>query len=193
MTMKKLTTICAVGAFLVSATVCFAADPAAAPAAPAVAAPAAAPAVPAKPAIANKIGVAVPAWEGALAGETKTINSSAMSGKAYGVVFVNSSCSACRGELGDLMSLKFNDSFSMLVAAVDVKLERTVATYRNDLGVTYPIIDDSKFAVARVFGIGFTPATVIVGKDGKVEFWSAGYTAETKEATVTAFAKYGRK
>ena len=119
--------------------------------------------------------------------------SSTLAGKAYGIVFVNSSCSACRSELGDMMSMKFDDKFSMLVAAVDVKLDRTVATYRNDLGVTYPILDDSKFKVAMTFGIGFTPATVIVGKDGKVEYLSAGYTTETKEKTVAAFGKYARK
>ena len=78
----------------------------------------------------------------------------------------------------------------MLIAAVDVKLERILATYREKLKVTFPIIDDSKFTLARKFGIGFTPATVIVDKDGKVEDWFAGYTEENKDEILATFDKY---
>lgn len=183
--MKKIINLFATALLLSNAAVvCAQAPPAAAPAAAPVAA---------KPAKADKVGVVVPPWQAAVvAGDMKTISSEDLKGKAYGIVFVNSSCSDCRREMDEVMQLKFNDKFTVLVAAVDRKMDRAVNVYRDEMKVSYPIMEDSKFIVAQGFGIAFTPATVIVGSDGKVEYWVAGYTDETLKATMAAFGKYGK-
>jgi len=80
-----------------------------------------------------------------------------------------------------------------VVASVDARLDRALTTYKDEMMVTFPIIDDSKFAIAGKFGIASTPALAIVDKDGKVEYWVAGYTAETKLKTLAAFDKYVNK
>jgi hypothetical protein len=186
--MKKLMNLCATALLLSSATVGWAqAPPAAAPAAPA----AAAPAKPLPPPKATKAGIPVPAWEAAVvSGEMKTISSAQLKGKAYGIVFVNNACAACRGEMVELMKLKFDDKFTLLVAAVDAKMDRALGVYRDEMKINFPIIDDSKFIVADVFDLGFTPATVIVGEDGKLLYRVTGFTAETQKATMAAFQKY---
>jgi len=186
--MKRLFSLLVAVTFVASAAVCFAADVKAPAAAPAVA-PAAAPA---PPPIANKAGVKVSEWSAKLA-DGGEIKSAALAGKPYALVFVNSSCAACRGELEALMNLEFGANIAVYVAAVDVKLERVIATYRDSLKVTFPILDDSKFQVAKVFGIGFTPASVIVDGSGKVEAWAAGYTEETKAGILKNFEKYATK
>jgi peroxiredoxin len=190
--MKKLMNLCAATLLLSSATICCAqAPPAAAPAAPA--APAAAPAKPvAPPPKATKPGIAVPAWQAAVvSGDMKSLSSADLKGKAYGIVFVNNACAACRQEMSDILKLKFDSSkFTLIVAAVDANMDRALGVYRDEMKVTYPIINDSKFMVADVFDFGITPASVIVGEDGKLEYRVTGFTAETQKATLAAFQKY---
>ena len=186
--MKRLFALLVTVTFVASAAVCFAADvkaPAAAPAAPA----AAAPAPPPPPPVADKAGVKVSDWTAKLV-DGGDVKSASLAGKPYAVVFVNSSCAACRSELGELMNLQFRPDFAVYIGAVDIKPERVIATYRDTFKITFPILDDSKFQVAKVFGISFTPASVIVDGSGKVEAWSAGYTEETKAEIMKGFEKY---
>lgn len=198
--MKKFVSFCTAALFLAGTAVCFAAD------APGAGAPAVAPppapalvkgeAPPPRKAAApkvNQVGMEVPAWSVKSAEDGTMFSSDKLKGKAYGIVFVNSSCSACRGELAQLTSMKFPDDFVMLVAAVDVKIERTLKLYRDDLQVPFGIMDDSKFTLGKIFGIGFTPASVIVDKNGKLEFWGAGFTADSSEEILGAFGKYAKK
>jgi peroxiredoxin len=174
------------------------------PAAPAAAAPAAvaapgakpfkveAPAAAAAPTLADKAGVKVPAWTAQVVGG-EVLSSDKLKGKAYGLVFVNNSCASCRAELADMLSMKFRADFTLYVAAVDARLDRAVLTYRDEMKVTYPILDDSKFKLASVFNIASTPAAIIVDKDGKIEYWGTGYTAQTQARTTGAFEKYFAK
>jgi peroxiredoxin len=190
--MKKIVNLCATALILSSATLCGAqAPPAAAPAAkPAVAPAVAAPAV-AAPMKADKAGVMAPAWQAtAITADKKKFSNADLKGQSYALVFVNSSCSDCRREMEDMMGMKFSDKLTVIVAAVDRFADRALAVYAGEMKVPYPIVEDSKFVVAQGFGIAFTPATVIVGADGKVEYWVAGYTDETNKATQAAFKPY---
>lgn len=181
--MKKIPVLLVMATFATAASVCSASDvaPVAAPAAAAAPAP-----------IANAPGVAVPAWEVKAADSDTMFSSEKLKGQPYGIVFVNSSCASCRSELGQLTKLKF-DKFTLIVAAVDARLDRILANYRDQMKVTSPIVDDSKFALAKKFGVSFTPASVIVGADGKVEVWNAGFTEDVAGKLMTAFAKYAKK
>jgi len=200
--MKKMMAFLVMAVFVAMTAVSMAADaPAAAPAAPAATAaapataPAAAPAAPAKPVpppIANQVGMPVPAWEVKAADSDVMLTSEKLKGQPYGIVFVNSSCASCRSEMGSLVKMKF-DKFTLIVAAVDAKLERVLAVYRDQAKITFPIVDDSKFALAKKFGVSFTPASVIVGEDGKLAAWNAGFTEENAEKVMEDFAKFAIK
>lgn len=185
--MKKILSLFVIAAIAASASVCLAEEPKA-PAAPA--APAVAPAAPAPAPIANKVGVVVPDWEAKSVEGNETYSSAKFKGKTYAIVFVNSSCAACRDELGSLGDRDFGTKLNVLIAAVDVKPLGILQTYREKLKVTFPIIDDSKFTLARKFGIGFTPASVIVDADGKLLNWFAGYTEDTKGEILAAYDRY---
>lgn len=184
--MKKHQILLLAAALVMTAVPLFAETP---PAAPAAAAPAV-PAPPPPPPKANKPGIEVPPWSAQVLGSDKTFSSDSLKGKTYALIFVNSSCSACRNEIGALQQRTFGDRLTVLVVAVDAKLDRIEAAYREGLKVTWPILEDPKFTIARKFGIGFTPASVIVGKDGKVVAWSAGYTADNEDATLKEFDKF---
>lgn len=173
--MKKILALIVMAAFLVTAALCFAQAP------------------PAPPAKANKPGIEVPAWEANSVDSKDVIKSDKMKGKPYAIIFVNSSCSACRQELDEITNRNFDDNLAVIVAAVDVKPERILSTYREQLKITYPIVDDSKLALAMKFGIGFTPASVVVGRDGKVEAWNAGFTAANSAEVMKTFDKYVKK
>lgn len=186
--MKKILALIVVAAFAASASVCLAeATKAPSPAAPA------APAAPAPPPVANKVGVDVPDWETKSVEGNETFSAAKFKGKTYAIVFVNSSCAACREELGNLGDRDFGTKLNVLIAAVDIKPLGILATYREKIKVTFPIVDDSKFVLARKFGIGFTPASVIVSPDGKVLNWFAGYTEDTKDEILAAYDKYAVK
>jgi len=175
--MKKILSLFVIAALTASASVCLAA-----PAAPAVPAP-----------VANKVGMAVPEWETKSVEGHDTYSAAKFKGKTYAIVFVNSSCAACREELGLLGDRDFGTKLNVLIAAVDSKPLGILATYRDKLKVTFPIVDDSKFSLARKFGIGFTPASVIVGADGKLLNWFAGFTEDSKDEILAAYDKYAVK
>ncbi len=97
------------------------------------------------------------------------------------IVFFNTSCSACEAELAAAQTyLKNNkDAFKLIGIAIDAGSDATsrVIKYMEDrklLDVT--ILVDPKFAVAEKYGFNFTPASVGVGKDGKVKFVLNGFS-----------------
>ena len=194
--MKKAIALLVMTVFVATAAVCMATDaPTAAPAKPAAPAAPAAPAVPVPPPpppVASTPGIMVPAWEAKAADSDQMFSSEKLKGQAYGIVFVNASCASCRSEMGGLVKMKF-DKFTLIVAAVDAKLDRILANYRDQQKVMFPIIDDSKFALAKKFGVSFSPASVIVGADGKLEVWNAGFTEENAEKVMESFSKYAVK
>ena len=90
-----------------------------------------APAAPPAPKIAKAVGDAVPAWSGTNLVDSAVVKSEDLKGKAYALVFVNSSCSACRGEMGDLVKRKFGKKLSLYLVSLDAKPERSWSSTRN--------------------------------------------------------------
>jgi len=141
--------------------------------------------------IAKAVGDEVPAWSAKTLDSGETVASSGFKGKPYALVFVNSSCSACRGELSALSRMEFGDNLDVIVAAIDMKPERTLATYRDGMKLTNTLLDDSSRALSELFDFSYTPATVIV-KDGKVDFRFGGYSSKHKAKLLGEFEKYAK-
>jgi peroxiredoxin len=153
-------------------------------AAPAEAAPAEA------PKIAVNAGDPVAAWTGTDLASSKVVNSADFKGKEYALVFVNASCSACRGELGDLVKMDFGSRLDVMVVAVDAKPDRALTIYKDLLKVPYPILGDADQKLAALFDFSYSPATVIVDGNGALEYRAGGYSAKSKADIMGAFAKY---
>lgn len=130
------------------------------------------------PKMANEVGAQVPPWTATLV-EGGTVKSDDYKGKTYAVIFVNSSCSACRAELTEVQKLRLEDK-NVLIASLDFNPQRTLKTYREQMKLSFPVIDDSGQGLSGVFDFAFTPATVVV-KDGKVAFRFGGYSAKHKD------------
>ena len=147
------------------------------------AAPAAAPAV--KPAV--NVGDAVQPWEAKMAVGGEMVKSSAIAGP-YALVFVNSSCSSCRAELGTLAKRK-KLGLEIYIVAVDANVERAVKVYQETLKIEFPILDGSDFKLADMFDFGSTPSTVIV-KGGKVDARTVGFSRSQRSEIIAKFDSY---
>ncbi len=191
--MKRLFNLCLIS-LLILGLASAAVAQTAAPPAPAAAPPAGQPAEPPPPpAVANKVGDIVRGWEAKILGTSDVLNSSKLANKSYALVFVNSSCSSCRAELTELRSYEFGDKLVIHIVSVDMNPERAFDIYKNAYQMPFPILDDSTYELGKLFDFSFTPATAIIGADGKLAFRIGGYSSRTKAAFEEAFGKYGKK
>jgi len=145
-----------------------------------------APAAPPAPPVAKNAGDPVTAWQAKTVDTNETVSSAAIKGD-YAIVFVNSSCSACRKEMNSLRTAEFK-GLEVMIASVDFNPQKTVKKYRK-MQLEFPILDASDLKLLGMFGFGYTPATVIVS-DGKLAFSHAGYAAHDEQIIGDAFKKY---
>ena len=138
---------------------------------------------------ATQIGDAVAPWSGKEIASGSEISSSSLKGEAYALVFVNAACSACRGELSDLVKMEFK-GLRIFVVSVDAKPRRALTVYRDLLKLPYPVIADSSQSISGLFDFYYTPASVIVDGDGRIEFRLGGYSPKLRETLMSALAKY---
>ncbi len=149
-----------------------------APAAP-IAAPATAPPkVPPPPAKFDKVGDNLPpmtlkSLKGDLTVELDKMKKPAL------IMFVNSSCAACRAELYAFTKLaeKNKDKLATLVVSVDFDPQNTVTRFPDLAAMPYDVMDGSDFKVASALGFNFTPATVIADGSGKQVFRKGGFSS----------------
>lgn len=93
------------------------------------------------------------------------------------LVFINTACSACRSEL-TLVNKQAEKNAKLKVYAVSVDMtgKEAVENYKKRFKFSVDYVLDPEFTLAPKFGFNFTPAMVVVGKDGKIQAVSAGYT-----------------
>ena len=146
-------------------------------------------AAPPAPKPATNVGDTVAPWTGQDIANNAKVSSDSLKGKRYAMVFVNASCAACRGELSDLVKMKFTN-MPIFVVAVDAKPDRALTIYKDLLKIPYPVVEDSKQVISGLFDFYYTPASVIVDGSGKVEFRFGGYSPKVKAEIMSAFEKY---
>ena len=145
---------------------------------------------PEPPKTAKNVGDMVPEWTGDVMGEGGKVTGSGLKGKTYALLFVNSACSACRAEMYDLNQLDFTGNLEFMVVSLDANPERASNIYKKRFGIKFPILDDSNQEISSMFGFYFSPAAVIVDKDGKVSQQFAGYGPAVKADVLSAFKKF---
>jgi peroxiredoxin len=99
-----------------------------------------------------------------------------MKGSVGALVYMQTSCAACRKELMALKDLQAKyPKLKVVVVAVDSGAPERVVNYREHFGLDFPFLHDPEFKTPDLFGFSFTPGLVLVGKDGKVAQIKGGY------------------
>lgn len=122
-----------------------------------------------------RAGDAMP--EFSLKGESgKEYNLESIKGKKAVITFTQAACSACRGEIALLNDLaKDAKSIVILPVSVDMAGAKALEQYKKDYGISFDFLLDPEFKFPRRFGFSFTPATALIGADGKIVDLIAGY------------------
>ena len=100
----------------------------------------------------------------------------AISGSVGAVVYMQTSCAACRKELIALkeLSAKYPDR-KIVAISVDSGNPARVKRYKDHFGFEFPFLHDPGFQTPDLFGFSFTPALVLVDKTGKIAQLKGGY------------------
>lgn len=201
---KKVMTL--LSGMVLAAALCapaFAADaPAAAPAADAPAAPVVNPFTTAPPPAAvapkPKKVIVVDLKEGdpmpdftveMLSGKSLTSKEVALKNKVVIVTFIQTACSACKGEIVTLNKLAKDNKGKVFVLpiAVDMRSGKDfLENYKNENAVGFDFGIDPKFAIPRMFNVSYTPASILI-KDGVVAKIYRGYDENIRTELEKAF------
>ncbi len=91
-------------------------------------------------------------------------------------IMVQSACSQCAGELGEMDALwtDLSAKADVYVLLLDMNSGPGVERYKTK-GHKAPLLLDDKFRFPTLVGIEVTPATMIVGSDLKILYKKTGY------------------
>lgn len=92
------------------------------------------------------------------------------------ISYMQTSCAACRQELLALKDLRGKyPELKVVAISVDSGNPARVARYREHFGFDFPFVHDPDFKTPELFGFSFTPALVLVAKDGTIALLKGGY------------------
>lgn len=99
-----------------------------------------------------------------------------LKGSVGALVYMQTSCAACRKELTALKELlvKF-PTCKVAVISVDAGGPERVVKYKEHFGFEFPFFQDPEFKTPDLFGFSFTPALVLVDRDGKIAQLKGGF------------------
>lgn len=86
-------------------------------------------------------------------------------------------CGPCRQEMPLLEKInqKYKD-LGFVLLGINVEEDTSgMSKYLKDVLVTFPILNDGKNAVAKLYGVDGMPSTVIIDRNGVVRFIHRGY------------------
>ncbi len=99
-----------------------------------------------------------------------------LSGSVGAVVFMQTSCAACRKELLALKELGARyPGLKVIAISVDSGSPARVKRYKEHFGFEFPFLHDPEFNTPGMFGFSFTPALVLVDRAGKIVSLKGGY------------------
>jgi peroxiredoxin len=108
--------------------------------------------------------------------------------KATALVFMTTSCSACKAELtfmGDLTG-KFGDDFKVYAISVDLNGAKTIPDYDSVYAFNVTYLLDPDFSVPHKFGFTYTPSMAIVDITGKVIYVAGGFSTAANDGIIKA-------
>lgn len=125
-----------------------------------------------------KPGMSIPAFKVKMLNGT-LINSADLKGKVVMINFWATWCPPCRREFArlqkDVIDRFAGKDFVLLPISVDDNAS-TVKEFMQKSGYSFPVGIDADKAIYKMFAEKYVPRNFIIGKDGKVAFYSTGYT-----------------
>jgi len=112
-------------------------------------------------------------------------------GKTSALIFMNTGCSACLAEVQEVNDLKkdVGDKLTVWAIAVDKRGEAVVKAYAEQYQFDVNYLIDPTFTLPPQFGFSYTPALVIVNKDGKIVLTRGGYNPAAAKGELTKAIK----
>ena len=100
----------------------------------------------------------------------KTLDSSRLAGAVIVVNFWASWCIPCRDEAANLESFaqRYESSGVVLVGVLYSDTLSNARGFRDEFGLTYPLVDDSDGRTSIAFGVRGVPETFVIAPDGRV-------------------------
>jgi len=99
-----------------------------------------------------------------------------LQGSPGALAFMQTSCAACRKELTILKDLQLrHPALKVVAVSVDAGPAERVVRYREHFAFEFLFLHDPDFKAPELFGFSFTPALVLVGKDGKIVQLRGGF------------------
>ena len=108
-------------------------------------------------------------------GEIKYLNE-VIYGKVTVIVYMQTSCAACRKELENLKSMldDFPD-LNVIAISVDAGSPKRIKKYIKHYKFPFTFLHDPTFSTPEYFGFSYTPAIVVLDKCGNITYLSGGY------------------
>ena len=124
-----------------------------------------------------------------LSGKTLSSVDLLKNNKTVLITFIQTACSSCKGEIIELNKLvkQSKAKVAVIPVAVDMRSGKDfLENYKTENGVDFDFGIDPKFSVPFMFGLSFTPATVVL-QDGKVFKIFRGYDDTIKAELAELF------
>ena len=83
-------------------------------------------------------------------------------------------CPTCKLEASNIETL--SESYNVISIAVNSGTDEQIQAYMTEHALDYPVINDTKGALAQKFNIGVYPTTLIYNAKGELKFTEVGYS-----------------
>jgi peroxiredoxin len=104
-----------------------------------------------------------------------------LKGRVGAIVFMQTSCSACRKELKALKVISSTiTDLKVIAISVDAGARKRVVRYREGFKLPFLFLHDPEFKSPEIFGISFTPALILVDKEGTIKLIKGGYRTKDR-------------
>lgn len=97
-------------------------------------------------------------------------------GKVTVVIYMQTSCAACRKELEAVKNMiQYVPEIAVVAISVDAGSPARILKYIEHYQFPFDFLHDPSFTTPELFGFSYTPATVVIGKDKKIISLKGGY------------------
>lgn len=105
------------------------------------------------------------------------------------VAFVNASCGLCYQEMKWANTeLKDNEKLDFIAVFIDARGPDASKKFREEMAFSFDSYFDPEFSVPKLFGFAYTPASVLLNKNGEIVAKANGWAGKEKGKITEAIA-----